>query len=64
MVICCIGTPKVKGDSLAPKIGDELIKSNINAFVYGTSQYPITAINYMTFYKMRGMKMIAWSLIL
>ncbi len=50
MVICCIGTPKVKGDSLAPKIGDELIKSNINAFVYGTSQYPITAINYMTFY--------------
>lgn len=50
MVICCIGTPKVKGDSLAPKIGDELVKSNINAFVYGTSQFPITAINYMTFY--------------
>ncbi len=50
MVICCIGTPKVKGDSLAPKVGDELIKNNINAFVYGTTQYPITALNYMTFY--------------
>lgn len=50
MVICCIGTPKVKGDSLAPKVGDELLKRNINAFVYGTSANPITALNYLTFY--------------
>lgn len=50
MVICCIGTPKVKGDSLAPKVGDSLIKNNINAFVYGTSDCPITALNYMSFY--------------
>lgn len=50
MVICCIGTPKVKGDSLAPKIGDALIKSNINAFVYGTSDFPITALNYISYY--------------
>lgn len=50
MVICCIGTPKVKGDSLAPKVGDTLVKSNINAFVYGTSDCPVTALNYMSFY--------------
>lgn len=50
MVICCIGTPRIKGDSLAPKVGDNLVHHNINAFVYGTSDYPITALNYMTFY--------------
>ena len=35
----------INRDSLAPKVGDELIKNNINAFVYGTTQYPITALN-------------------
>ncbi len=50
MVICCIGTPKVKGDSVAPRVGDALLKHNINAFVYGTSTNPITALNYATFY--------------
>ena len=50
MVICCIGTPKVIGDSLAPKVGDALLKHNINAFIYGTSSNPITALNYMTYY--------------
>ncbi|MDE6967805.1 MAG: DUF1256 domain-containing protein [Clostridia bacterium] len=38
------------GDSLAPKVGDNLIKNNIKAFVYGTSENPITALNYKIFY--------------
>ncbi len=50
MVICCIGTPKVIGDSVAPKVGDALLKHNINAYVYGTSNNPITALNYTNFY--------------
>lgn len=51
MVICCIGTPKVIGDSVAPKVGDQLLAQNINAFVYGTTKNPITAINYLEYYK-------------
>lgn len=50
MVICCIGTPKVIGDSVAPKVGDALQAKNINAFVYGTTKNPITAINYLDYY--------------
>lgn len=50
MVICCIGTPKVIGDSLAPRVGDALLHHNIGAFVYGTTSNPITALNYETYY--------------
>lgn len=50
MVICCIGTPKVIGDSVAPKVGDALLAKNINAFVYGTTKNPITALNYIDYY--------------
>lgn len=46
MVICCIGTPKIKGDSIAPKVGDMLIQKDVEAFVYGTTSRPVTAINY------------------
>lgn len=51
MVICCIGTPKVKGDSIAPLVGDKLIESNINAYVYGTTERPITARNFEEYYR-------------
>lgn len=50
MVIVCIGTPKILGDSVAPLVGDELIRRNINAYVYGTSTSPITSDNYYKFY--------------
>lgn len=51
MVICCIGTPKVLGDSVAPKVGDVLLDSNISAYVYGTTARPITALNYLDYYQ-------------
>lgn len=51
MVICCIGTPKILGDSLAPKVGDTLLSLNINAFVYGTTARPITALNYNDYFE-------------
>ena len=46
MVICCIGTPKVLGDSIAPRVADFLLTKNIDAFIYGTTTRPITALNY------------------
>jgi len=50
MVICCIGTPKVIGDSVAPRVADILINGDINAYVYGTSNRPITALNYTDYF--------------
>ncbi len=50
MVICCIGTPKVIGDSVAPRVADNLLIKNINAFIYGTTDRPITALNYSDYY--------------
>ena len=45
-VIICIGTPKVEGDSLGPKVGDILIKKmNIGAYVYGKTSSPVTGVN-------------------
>ena len=51
MVICCIGTPKVLGDSVAPRVADNLLNKNISAFIYGTTSRPITALNYKDYYK-------------
>lgn len=50
MVICCIGTPKVKGDSIAPKVADFLIANNLQAYIYGTTNRPITALNYQDYF--------------
>lgn len=50
MVICCIGTPKVLGDSIAPRVGDLLLSRDIKAYVYGTTARPITALNYLDYY--------------
>lgn len=54
IIIACIGTTSVVGDSLGPRVGDLLIKDNINAYVYGTYLRPITAKtiqDYNTFIK-------------
>ena len=42
-VICCIGSDIVLGDSLGPLVGTMLKRKNINSYVYGTLEYPITA---------------------
>lgn len=45
-VIVCIGTPKVIGDSLGPKVGDLLIgQYDVNAYVYGKTSSPVTGVN-------------------
>lgn len=49
-VILCIGTTKVIGDSLGPKVGDRLVKDyNVNAYVYGRTESPVNGINYLTY---------------
>lgn len=46
MVFICIGTPKIVGDSVAPLAGDLLIKLGVNAYVYGTTERPVTGLNF------------------
>ncbi|MGN0771970.1 MAG: DUF1256 domain-containing protein [Christensenellales bacterium] len=45
LVFVCIGTTKVVGDSVGPKVGDMLKASGIDAFVYGCSGNQITSLN-------------------
>ena len=42
-IICCIGSDVVLGDSLGPLVGTMLKRKNLNAYIYGTLDYPITA---------------------
>lgn len=51
-VFLCIGTPKIIGDSLGPIVGDELKRRQIDAYVYGTTSHPITALNLHLYKKM------------
>lgn len=51
MVIVCIGTPNISGDSVAPITGEILIDMNVDAYVYGTTSRPITGLNYREYYK-------------
>ena len=45
-VIMCIGSDRVTGDCLGPLTGHLLVhKYNIGAFVYGTLETPLTALN-------------------
>ena len=45
-VVICIGTPKVPGDSLGPKVGDLLVKKyRVKAYVYGKTRAPVTGVN-------------------
>lgn len=44
-VILCIGSDRVTGDSLGPIVGQMLVERNVDAFVYGTLDRPVTALN-------------------
>ncbi len=49
-VVFCVGTPRVKGDSLGPKVGDLLLsRYNVPAYVYGTSSHPVTGVNFSSY---------------
>ena len=52
MVFLCIGTTKIIGDSVGPKVGDKLKEQGIDAFVYGNTQRQVTAINVDDYAKM------------
>lgn len=45
IVVMCIGTTLITGDSVAPRTGDILKERNVEAYVYGTSKSPISAGN-------------------
>lgn len=42
-IIICIGSDLVLGDSLGPLVGTMLTRRNVNAYIYGTLNSPITA---------------------
>lgn len=42
-IFICIGSDLVLGDSLGPLVGTLLKKKNIQSYVYGTLNFPITA---------------------
>ena len=52
LVFLCIGTTKIIGDSIGPKVGDKLKKQGVNAYVYGNTQRQVTAINVDDYSKM------------
>lgn len=42
-IFICIGSDLVLGDSLGPLVGTFLKSKNLNAYIYGTLSFPITA---------------------
>ena len=52
LVFLCIGTTKIIGDSVGPKVGDRLRARGIDAFVYGNTLRQVTAINVDDYIKM------------
>ena len=54
-VFVCIGTPRIVGDSVGPRVGSKLIEAGVNAYVYGTLDRPITALNLHRYRKMLAM---------
>lgn len=44
-VVLCIGSDRVTGDCLGPIVGQMLTERGANAFVYGTLDRPVTALN-------------------
>lgn len=44
-VILCIGSDRVTGDCLGPITGELLVNNGIDAYVYGTLSFPVTAVN-------------------
>ena len=47
IIILCIGTDRVTGDSLGPLVGNQLLSSANNFIVYGNLEQPVHAINLM-----------------
>ena len=45
IVILCIGTDRVTGDSLGPLVGHQLLTSANNFIIYGNLEQPVHAIN-------------------
>lgn len=45
LVFLCLGTTKISGDSIGPKVGDRLKQMNIGAYVYGDTRRQVTSIN-------------------
>jgi putative sporulation protein YyaC len=45
LIILCIGTDRVTGDSLGPLVGHQLCCSSNNYNIYGTLERPVHAIN-------------------
>ncbi len=45
LVFLCLGTTKICGDSIGPKVGDRLKQLNIGAYVYGDTRRQVTSIN-------------------
>lgn len=51
-VVICIGTPKVCGDSLGPRVGDKLVETyGVDAYVYGRTASPVTGLNCGNYFK-------------
>ncbi|MCH5161061.1 MAG: spore protease YyaC [Clostridiales bacterium] len=44
-VVLCIGSDRVTGDCLGPIVGQMLIERNVDAYVYGCLEKPVTALN-------------------
>lgn len=44
LVLLCIGTPKIPGDSLGPSVGS-LLSNDSRCHVYGTLDHPVHAMN-------------------
>lgn len=42
-IFVCVGSDLVLGDSLGPLVGTMLRNRNLNAYIYGTLNFPITA---------------------
>ncbi len=45
IIILCIGTDRVTGDSLGPLVGHQLLASANNFIIYGNLEQPVHAIN-------------------
>lgn len=45
LVFLCIGTTKIIGDSVGPKVGDKLKQRGVDAYVYGNTLRQVTAVN-------------------
>lgn len=52
LVFVCIGTTRVVGDSVGPRVGDMLKTRRVRAYVYGTTAHQITALNVQEYAQM------------